>query len=197
MRQTVLVPCHSTFPSRSAFVAGLLLLPLLAGACGSPKQSISPEQTLVAPPDTTIPGARSASPEGTVHFAGLKRDHTTEPVVYGQNPPVGGPHDPEWQPCGVYTEPIATERGVHSMEHGAVWVTYSPDLPATEVDAIAALASGRSHVLVSPYVGLPAPIVASAWGEQLQLQQADDPRLAAFILYYEQGPQTPEPGVPC
>jgi len=132
-----------------------------------------------------------------VHYAGLKRDHTSDPVSYGQSPPVGGPHAPEWQACGVYAEPIITERGVHSLEHGAVWVTYSPDLSADAVAALTGLAQGRSHVLVSPFVGLPAPVVASAWGEQLLLQGTDDPRLVEFLDYYEQGPQTPEPGTSC
>lgn len=166
-------------------------------ACGGSSRTASTEATLVAPPESTVPGAGSGPPEGTQHYAGLKQDHTTDPVAYPQNPPVGGPHNPEWQPCAVYSEPIPTEKGVHSMEHGAVWLTYQPSLDAKSVAALASLAAGRSHVLVSPYPGLPTPVVASAWGEQLQLQGVDDPRLAAFVAYYEQGPQTPEPGASC
>jgi hypothetical protein len=52
-------------------------------------------------------------------------------------------------------------------------------------------------MVLSPYPGLPAPVVASAWGKQLKLTGADDPRLAAFIREYRQGPQTPEPGAAC
>lgn len=42
-----------------------------------------------------------------------------------------------------------------------------------------------------------APVMATAWGKQLQLDDPDDPALDAFIRAYEQGPQTPEPGAVC
>ncbi|MPZ29305.1 MAG: DUF3105 domain-containing protein, partial [Micromonosporaceae bacterium] len=42
-----------------------------------------------------------------------------------------------------------------------------------------------------------APVVASAWGKQLPLDSADDPRLKEFVRTFAQGPQTPEPGAPC
>ena len=53
------------------------------------------------------------------------------------------------------------------------------------------------YVVVSPYEGLPAPVIASAWGHQLELDGVADPRLAEFIREYRQGPQTPEPGAAC
>jgi hypothetical protein len=102
-----------------------------------------------------------------------------------------------WQTCQFYDQPIMTERGVHSMEHGAVWITYSPDLPATQVDVLRGLAESGKEVLVTPFDGLPTPLVASAWGKQLQLQSADDPRLAQFVRYFDDGPQTPEKDTPC
>lgn len=135
--------------------------------------------------------------EGVQSFANLEREHTTQPVTYAQNPPVGGPHDPAWQNCGVYTQPIANENGVHSLEHGVVWITYQPDLPTAEVQKLQALTLQSGYRLLSPYPGLPGPIVLSAWGYQLQLEQADDPRLMDFIRKYEQNPQGPEPGAPC
>jgi hypothetical protein len=127
----------------------------------------------------------------------LSRSHTGEPVSYPQTPPVGGPHNPVWQNCGFYSEPVRNENAVHSMEHGAVWITYRPDLPGGQVETLRDLAQGRNYVLVSPYPGLPSPVVASAWGKQLQLDSADDPRLEQFVSAYSQGPQTPEPGATC
>lgn len=135
--------------------------------------------------------------EGVQSFPNLERGHTTQPVTYAQNPPAGGPHNPAWQNCGVYTQPIANENGVHSLEHGVVWITYQPDLPAAEVQKLQALTRQSGYRLLSPYPGLPGPIVLSAWGYQLQLEQADDPRLTDFIQKYEQNPQGPEPGAPC
>lgn len=135
--------------------------------------------------------------EGVQSFPNLERGHTTEPVTYAQDPPVGGPHNPTWQNCGVYTQPIANENAVHSLEHGVVWITYQPDLPAAEVQKLQTLTRQSGYRLLSPYPGLPGPIVLSAWGYQLQLEQTDDPRLTDFIQKYEQNPLGPEPGAPC
>lgn len=55
----------------------------------------------------------------------------------------------------------------------------------------------RNFFSLSPYPQLPAPVVASAWGVQLEVNAANDPRLSQFLATYEQGPQTPEPGAPC
>lgn len=134
---------------------------------------------------------------GVETFSGLSRNHTTDPVDYPQSPPVGGDHDPAWQNCGVYDTPVANGNAVHSMEHGAVWLAYRPDLPADEVAAVAAFAVNQSHVLVSPYPGLTEAVVATAWGVQLRLDSVTDPRLAEFVERYQQGPQSPELGVTC
>lgn len=138
----------------------------------------------------------SAEIEGLTTFRGKGREHVTTPVSYPEVPPVGGDHAPVPQTCGAYADPIPNEQGVHSMEHGAVWITYRPDLPSQQVERLRSLA-GRSHVLVSPYPGLPAPVVASAWGHQVRLDSADDPRLERFVSRFRQGPQTPEPGAAC
>mgnify|MGYP003352979461 FL=1 len=106
-------------------------------------------------------------------------------------------HNPVWQTCQFYAVPIVTELGVHSMEHGAVWVTFQPDLPADQVATLQALAAGGIELLVSPYPGLTSPVVASAWGVQLRLDAADDPRLAQFVAFFQNGPQTPELDTPC
>ena len=126
----------------------------------------------------------------------VTREHTTEPVTYAQSPPVGGNHNPTWLNCGVYTSPVPDELAVHSLEHGAVWVTYRPDLPAAQVEKLTKEVPD-TYMVVSPRDGLPGPVVASAWGTQLVLTGVDDPRLAEFITAYRQGPQTPEPGAAC
>ncbi len=142
-------------------------------------------------------GGREAGPiPGVETFSNLSQNHVTTPVPYGQNPPVGGDHSAMLQPCGAYRQPVPSERAVHSMEHGAVWVTYRPDLPPADVSRLDDLAK-QTYVLVSPYPELPSPVVASAWGTQLRLDSARDPRLRRFLAAYRQGPQTPEPGAAC
>lgn len=65
--------------------------------------------------------------------------------------------------------PIDVENAVHSMEHGAVWLAYDPDLPAVQIDTLKERVRGLSHVIISPYATLSEPVVASAWGRQLPL----------------------------
>jgi hypothetical protein len=163
-------------------------------ACGGGSSGTSPVTTAPAGVSAT---PTAGPPSGVQQFAGLSRQHTTADVKYDQDPPVGGDHDPVWQPCAFYNEPIRTERGVHSMEHGAVWITFSSDLAADQIAKLKAMVNGHDHLLITPYPDLPSPLVATAWGEQLKLQSVDDPRLAQFIDYFEQGPQTPEPGAAC
>ena len=138
-------------------------------------------------------------PPGVVktYDVGPAAQHTEGDVDYAQTPPAGGEHNPVWQNCGFYDEPVADENAVHSLEHGAVWITYSPDLSQDQVDQLRDLAHSQTYVLVSLYPDLPSPVVASAWGKQLRLESADDPDLERFVRAYRQGPQTPEPGAVC
>lgn len=134
---------------------------------------------------------------GVVSFDRLTRNHVEGPVRYSPIPPVGGDHSATLQNCGVYPNPVGNENAVHALEHGAVWITYQPDLPSDQIATLVDDADNQTHILVSPYPGLPAPVIASAWGVQLKLASAADPRLAQFIKTYQSGRQTPEPGAPC
>lgn len=131
-------------------------------------------------------------------FVGLDRAHDEE-VVYEDSglPPVGGVHSGVWQNCGIYDEPIETKNAVHSMEHGAVWVTYQPELPADDVASLQEAVSGYRYALLSPFEGLRSPVVLTAWGIQLEVDSADDDRIGTFLDRYVQGPQTPEIGATC
>ncbi|MFD0820093.1 DUF3105 domain-containing protein, partial [Micromonospora zhanjiangensis] len=110
--------------------------------------------------------------------------HKSGPIQYAKyTPPVGGVHNDSWQNCmgDVYDAPIANEHAVHSLEHGAVWVTYRPDLPKDQVEKLAAKVRGKEKTLMSPYDKLDAPISLQAWGYQLKVQNADDSRIDDFI----------------
>ncbi len=135
--------------------------------------------------------------EGVERYEDLSFDHVSTEVDYPQTPPAGGEHNATWQNCGVYAEPVVDEHAVHSLEHGAVWITHDPDLPADQVAKLHDLADGQGYVLVSPYEGLPAPVVATAWGYQLELDDADDDRLPVFLRKYLLNPELPEAGALC
>jgi hypothetical protein len=142
---------------------------------------------------STVPGDLT----GVKTYKGLTQNHVQGKVNYKQTPPVGGDHNPVWLNCGIYTSPVANENAVHDMEHGAVWITYLPTLSKADIKTLTDIAKGQTYLDLSPYPGLPAPVVVSAWGKQLVLTGADDPRLPQFIKKYKQGPQTPEPGAAC
>lgn len=182
-----------TAPMRRSLAALVTCLALLS-AC-SDSGSSSDSSSTVAPGGTAAPAA--GEPEGTQTFTDLAQTHVDTPVDYPQTPPVGGPHNPVWQTCAFYDVEFPKERGVHSMEHGAVWITYTAGLPAADLAVLQAFVNNGNEVLVSPFTGLPTPIVASAWGKQLQLQSVNDPRLAQFVTMFDDGPQTPEKNTPC
>jgi hypothetical protein len=96
----------------------------------------------------------------------------------------------------VYTSPIAKEQAVHSLEHGAVWVTYRPDLPANEIETLAGKVRDREFMMMSPYPGLDKPISLQAWGYQLKVDRADDGRIDEFIDALRKN-ATLEPQVGC
>jgi len=176
------MPSTPTHRLQIALAAGCLLI--VATSCGN--DSNTAETT--AAPAAAAP-ATTFTIEGAVHVDGS--------VVYAQTPPAGGDHNPAWQNCGAYTEPVPNETAVHSLEHGAVWITFQPSLDSAQIDTLAGYATNQTHVLVSPFEGLPAPVVASAWGAQAQFESAADAGIAAFIQQYQLSAQSPEPGAPC
>ena len=172
-------------------IAVLALIPVALVACGSDSNSA----TTLGPGQTAAPFP--GEPSGVKTYVGLARNHVDTRVGYPQLPPVGGPHSPEWQNCQYYDTSVPNERAVHSMEHGAVWITYLPNTSQADRDVLKALAATGDHILVSEYPGQPAPIVATAWGKQLYLQSVQDPELQRFVDFFQNGPQTPEAGVTC
>lgn len=126
----------------------------------------------------------------------LQATHVVGKVDYEMDPPAGGPHDQAWLNCGVYSQPQTNENAVHALEHGAVWITYDPALPADEVAELRER-TPTTYAVLSPYPDIPAPIVISAWGAQLQFNDPADPRLDDFIDQYWQSPDAPEPGAAC
>jgi hypothetical protein len=180
----------------------LLVLVVLLAGCGSGGEQAAPATSAPAATETASP---SAGAEAAPDIEGLEvlaedpsHDHVTGPIDYDRMPPLGGPHNPRWLACDIYDEPVPVEFAVHSLEHGAVWLAYDPELPADEVEALERLAAtNREYVLVSPEQGLDSRVVAVTWGAGLEATDTDDPRLAQFVEAYAGGGQGGEPGVPC
>jgi hypothetical protein len=140
------------------------------------------------------PGPGISSAAGT-----LEHQHVDGPVTYAVTPPVSGPHGPIWMNAGVYTEPIPAERAVHNLEHGAVWISFRPDLSDAQVGALTEFVERQTlidesadtripgqknrYIDMAPWPSndLPAPIVISSWGHQLRVDGPSDPRLQQFV----------------
>ena len=119
-------------------------------------------------------------------------------LSYEEVPQAGGPHNPFWQNCGVYQEAVRPEPVIHSLEHGAVWVTYQPGLPEEQVQQLQDLVWDESFVVLSPYPNQRSPIFLTSWAYQLEVDSADDARISAFLDRYIQDPATtPELGATC
>jgi hypothetical protein len=141
--------------------------------------------------------------EGVVTFPTQPQTHQEGDIEYAQTIPPGGIHNAAWQNCGIYDTPVRVENVLHSLEHGAVWLAYQPNLTNDEVDLLRILVrqaprpDGQPMVILSPHPDLDAPIVATAWQAQLSVDTASDQRLVDFLVAYQSGPFTPEPGAPC
>lgn len=191
----------------------MLTLALILTACGAKS---APTEAHVEEPHVegvaTMAQNNSAQPaestaipnnsgiEGVLTFPDRVEYHDHVEVVKepeGNLPPVFGEHFAAWQNCGIYIEPVDLGNALHSMEHGAVWVTYRSDLDAAKIKSLQDLARGHKYVLLTPYAKQTSDVVLTAWGVQLVIDSFPDDRAAKFIAYYKEGPQNPEPGAPC
>ncbi len=136
----------------------------------------------------------------TTKYPDLKAtaQHKTGPLTYPVSPPVGGTHNPVWENCmgNVYDQQIPNENAVHSLEHGAVWITYKPGLAADQIAALKKKVEGQTYMYMSPYPGLDKNISLQVWGYQLKLDTVDNAKIDAFIKAGRLN-ASKEPGAAC
>lgn len=170
----------------------LVVACLVSGACGGK------DKTITAPADISSLKAATEGVAGTVVVPVAGENHVSGKVSYPTSPPAGGNHNPVWQNCGFYTVTLTNELAVHSLEHGAVWITYTQSVEQSIKTELAAKAKASPYVLVSLYPDNPTPIVMTAWGRQLRLATYDSALVDKFIdVYSVDGPTVPEVGAAC
>ena len=125
------------------------------------------------------------------------REHTDENVDYPTIPPAGGDHLGIWHTCGIYKVELLDEAAVHALEHGAVWVTYKPEIEKEEIIKLTTMLSGKPKILLSPHSEQVSPIVATSWGRRLEIKTTNDPRLNKFVDFFMDGKAAPEAGITC
>lgn len=222
----------STFagPAGVAFAAGLAIAGVAVAAEPDTPSSTAPgpvtrkavhvePEVATVPDDSGIPGVVAWDTRGwpgnrQFYEGVLHREHYDGPIRYAVTPPAGGDHYPRWANCGVYDQPIPREKAVHTHEHGAVWITYRPDLPHDQLEKlkdfvrrqpmVVVTIGGVSrdtqerYLLMSPFPGQPSPIVLSSWAHQLRLDSPDDPRLQRYVDTFRMNPKySPEYGPSC
>ncbi|WP_447037029.1 DUF3105 domain-containing protein [Streptomyces sp. DSM 118878] len=137
--------------------------------------------------------------DGEKVWGKLGRTHVPEKVDYPMSPPVGGDHSQVWMNCNgdVYDHELPEVNAVHSLEHGAVWVTYNDKAAPADLKKLKAKVKATPYSLMSPVEDQKDPIMLTAWAHQRTVTGADDPKVAKFFSTYVQGKQTPEPGAAC
>ena len=172
-------PDESPWPKRMAVIAGVVVVLGLV--------------TVVLLSNPELRGV----PDGTETLAVGDPAHVDGQLHEDGEVPAGGAHNEIWQNCGFYSEEVESEHAVHSLEHGAVWIAYDPNLSIAEINVIRGFASPNEKVLISPVPGQPAPIIVTAWGQQLELDGTDDARLGQFVNEFSGASSAPEPGGRC
>ena len=167
----------------------------------NPNAEVGPEEiTNMTPADGKEPDKPQPLPEnppkGVKTYSANTSNLVEGDIQYARNPPTNGNHSPMWQNCGFYSEPIQEETAVHSMDHGVVWITYRPNLPADQIEALRPYGK-EEYVIVSPYPDLPAPVVATSWRNQLYLDGAEDPSLREFVNEFRVSEISPLSGNRC
>jgi hypothetical protein len=221
-------------PVAAAFVGGLLIAAVAVAAepeehhvirshapapISDLPEKVMPEP-IVVPDDSGIPGVVAWETRGWPAGTGpavpgaLPHDHHDGPIRYAVTPPAGGDHNSKWVNCGVYDEPLPSERVGHDLEHGVVWITWRPDLPRKDVAELERFVrrqpmvvvrkgpvvteTNERYIVMSPFPGLPAPIVLSSWAHQLRVESPDDPRMQRFVDTFRMNPEySPEYGPTC
>ena len=76
---------------------------------------------------------------------------------------------------------------VHTLEHGAVWITYNPDtISDADLTVLKGLVNNQPYTTLTPYPGLDATISLQAWAHQLKVNSATDTACQQFITALRQ-----------
>jgi len=139
----------------------------------------------------------SGVPDGTDTVAVGDPAHVEGAIHEEGEVPAGGEHNPVWLNCGYYDTEVDSEFAVHSLEHGAVWITYNPDIGDDGIDRLRNLVRRDRKIIVSPVDNLEDPVLLTAWANQLHIDSPEDDRIDQFVNEFAGSSNAPEPGGSC
>lgn len=120
----------------------------------------------------------------------LGADHITADLPNTlPEPPASGPMTNP-APCQVSYQEIPDTSVIHSLEHGAVYVSYRPDLPVDQADKLNALFTKPfsnprftpNKAVVAPRAVNASPIILTSWKKNLKLDSFDEAKIMDYYL---------------
>jgi hypothetical protein len=147
--------------------------------------------------------ARPADCQATIAshpVEGVQHVPICSPLSYQTNPPSSGNHYPMWAAYQTYDRPFPRGFWVHSLEHGAVVITYNcPGGCADEVADVQAFIDGlpadcgdtARRVIMTPDPDLDVRFAASAWRYTLRANCFDRDAFSTFFTeHYDRAPES-------
>ncbi len=132
-------------------------------------------------------------------FEDQGRDHINPGAPhdpYSSNPPTSGPHLASLQPCDLYGDEVPDEAVIHSLEHGAVWITYKDKDDKELVSQLREVFEEESaKVILSPRSQNESVVAVASWGRLLKLDEFDKQQILDFIQSNRNN--SPEPLAQC
>lgn len=123
-------------------------------------------------------------------------DGSTQHPPYNSNPPTSGPHWPTPQICDIYDKPVPDEAAIHSMEHGAVWISYKDAADKGLSESLKKIVEKNpGKVILSPRPQNDSKIALVSWTRLLKLESFDESKVTEFIKSNRNN--SPEPLASC
>ncbi|MEO8476401.1 MAG: DUF3105 domain-containing protein, partial [Actinomycetota bacterium] len=108
-----------------------------------------------------VSGPKDSPDYADQSHVGADANYPTMPPLdtYPSIPPTSGPHNVTPLSAGVYDTPPPIDQAIHSLEHGASIVWYSPDAPVAQIQALSDFygrrvsdaSVGQDRLIVAPY----------------------------------------------
>lgn len=145
--------------------------------------------------------------QGREHWEHAKLDG----FKYNSNPPVSGPHDPDWIRPGIYGEMQDKYKLLHSLEHGYIEIQYNCALALSSQPSVLSVSAHEDNgvatdsgtvktdcalgqtlgdfakkmtlfkIIVMPNPTIDKPIIMAAWDRILKMDTWDEKLAEKFV----------------